>query len=131
MPFALLSLVQEKSKLSLAKRIREAWVELAPGKKAEIPEVVSISNRLGDLEQGKTGWWISGRREAAREAFERVAGFPLTSLPIAEVLQTPEFPRLRPLHPEAESPTHLSWPNWFELPPESKRWIIAPPGAGR
>jgi len=131
MSFKLLDIVLARSKLELAGRIHKKWKELAP--RDRVPAVVAISNRLGDLENERPAWWESDERPTARKAFEQITGVSFHDLPLKRaVIPSPEFPRLRPFRPGMELPLSLGLPDWFEPPrPEQRRWIVAPPGAGR
>jgi len=132
-PFDLLRIVRAKSKLELAGRIRKKWLDLAPRDRDVVPTAISISNRLGDLEREKSGWWESDDRPAARQAFEQVTGVSFRDLPLArDVILSPDFPRLRAFRPHDEAPLALGTADWFTPPgPADRRWIVTPPGAGR
>ncbi len=118
------------SKLQLAGRIEKEWRKIAP--RDPPPKAVAISNRLGDLEKGRAGWWDARERTAIR-ALEQAGRLRYAELPLPrDLLPSPDFPRLRPFNPGTEDPLALCTPEWFDPKwVNYRQWIIAPPGAGR
>lgn len=125
------------SNAQAARRLHELWVR-AERAAARRVTAASLATKIGDLERGKTEWWI--RRDSLTQLLADMLGctaLDLLGRPAvpAGSLSFPEFPALPPLRPEEELPRILRG-GWLlervrDADHNGVRVIVAGPGMGK
>lgn len=123
-----------------ARELAKGWRRLDMKAAKNVSER-SLGTRIGELISGRTAWWTKEHRTHLRQAFADLldvdpAEMFGATVPLPSALGFPEFPSLAPLG-KGQEPCRLMQSGWLlhaamtALRASRRRWVIAPPGAGK